>query len=114
MIKFEWTLSSAATIGAWVLLGSTLALAQQTSQSQGMPGMTMTQSNSANPEIRAFSEANAKMHRAMSAPLTGKADWDFRSCYDTPDSGSWGGENIFDVHSKSDGVALNGEKYRDW
>jgi len=47
-------------------------------------------------------------------PMTGKADWDFRSCYDTPDSGSWGGENIFDVHSKSDGVALNGEKYRDW
>jgi len=47
-------------------------------------------------------------------PMTGKADWDFRSCYDTPDSGSWGGENVFDVHSKSDGVALNGEKYRDW
>src|SRR5262252_928006 len=47
-------------------------------------------------------------------PMTGKADWDFRSCYDTADSGSWGGENIFDVHSKSDGVALNGEKYRDW
>jgi len=47
-------------------------------------------------------------------PMTGKADWDFRSCYDTADSGSWGGENIFDVHSKSDAVALNGEKYRDW
>src|SRR5262252_6175641 len=47
-------------------------------------------------------------------PMTGKADWDFRSCYDAADSGSWGGENIFDVHSKSDGVALNGEKYRDW
>src|SRR5215471_18151539 len=47
-------------------------------------------------------------------PMTGKADWDFRSCYDTADSGSWGGENVFDVHSKSDGVALNGEKYRDW
>jgi len=47
-------------------------------------------------------------------PMTGKADWDFRSCYDAADSGSWGGENIFDVHSKSDAVALNGEKYRDW
>jgi general secretion pathway protein G len=47
-------------------------------------------------------------------PMTGKADWDFRSCYDASDSTSWGGENIFDVHSKSDGVALNGEKYRDW
>jgi type II secretory pathway pseudopilin PulG len=47
-------------------------------------------------------------------PMTGKAEWDFRSCYDASDSTSWGGENIFDVHSKSDGVALNGEKYRDW
>ena len=47
-------------------------------------------------------------------PITGKADWDFRSCYDTVDSTSWGGENIFDVHSKSGGKALNGEKYSDW
>jgi len=47
-------------------------------------------------------------------PMTGKTDWDFRSCYDASDSTSWGGENIFDVHSKADGVALNGEKYRDW
>lgn len=47
-------------------------------------------------------------------PMTGKAEWDFRSCYDPADSSSWGGQNIFDVHSKSEGVALNGEKYRDW
>src|SRR2546428_7777846 len=47
-------------------------------------------------------------------PMTGKAEWEFRSCYDAGDATSWGGENIFDVHSKSDGVGLNGEKYRDW
>ena len=47
-------------------------------------------------------------------PMTGKADWDFRSCYDTVDATSWGGENIFDVHSKSGGKALNGEKYSEW
>jgi general secretion pathway protein G len=47
-------------------------------------------------------------------PMTGKTDWEFRSCYDTPDSGSWGGENIFDVRSKSKETALNGEKYSDW
>src|SRR6185312_6762017 len=34
-------------------------------------------------------------------PMTGKADWDFRSCYDPADSDSWGGENVFDVRSKS-------------
>ncbi|PYS50764.1 MAG: hypothetical protein DMF68_06280 [Acidobacteria bacterium] len=47
-------------------------------------------------------------------PMTGKADWDIRSCYDSKDSGSWGGENVFDVRSKSTETALNGEKYSDW
>jgi general secretion pathway protein G len=47
-------------------------------------------------------------------PMTGEKDWDFRSCYDASDAGSWGGENIFDVRSKSKGTALNGEKYSDW
>ncbi len=47
-------------------------------------------------------------------PMTGKAEWDFRSCYDPADSTSWGGENVFDVHSKSKGKALDGTYYRDW
>jgi general secretion pathway protein G len=47
-------------------------------------------------------------------PMTGEAEWDLRSCYDDPDSGSWGGENVFDVRSKSKDTALNGEKYSDW
>jgi general secretion pathway protein G len=64
--------------------------------------------DSQQPKIKVY------LRRVPVDPMTGKADWDFRSCYDTADSGSWGGENVFDVHSKSDGVALNGEKYRDW
>ena len=47
-------------------------------------------------------------------PMTGKAEWDLRSCYDSADAGSWGGENVFDVRSKSKDTALNGEKYSDW
>jgi general secretion pathway protein G len=47
-------------------------------------------------------------------PMTGKAEWDLRSCYDTYDSTSWGGENVFDVRSKSKDTALNGERYSDW
>jgi general secretion pathway protein G len=47
-------------------------------------------------------------------PITGKAEWDLRSCYDASDAGSWGGENVFDVRSKSKEIALNGEKYSDW
>jgi len=44
----------------------------------------------------------------------GNAEWDFRSCYDAADASSWGGENVFDVHSKSKGKALDGTNYRDW
>ena len=47
-------------------------------------------------------------------PITGEKEWDFRSCYDTADSTSWGGENVFDVRSKSKATALNGERYSDW
>jgi general secretion pathway protein G len=47
-------------------------------------------------------------------PMTGEKEWDFRSCYDTADSTTWGGENVFDVRSKSRATALNGEKYSDW
>jgi general secretion pathway protein G len=47
-------------------------------------------------------------------PMTGESDWELRSSYDSKDTGSWGGENVFDVRSKSKGTALNGEKYSDW
>ncbi|HET9527014.1 MAG TPA: type II secretion system protein [Pyrinomonadaceae bacterium] len=47
-------------------------------------------------------------------PITGKAEWDLRSAYDPHDSSSWGGENVFDVRSKSKEKALNGEQYSDW
>jgi prepilin-type N-terminal cleavage/methylation domain len=47
-------------------------------------------------------------------PVTGKKDWDLKSCYDATDSTSWGGENVFDVRSKSKAKSLNGEQYSDW
>jgi general secretion pathway protein G len=48
-------------------------------------------------------------------PMTGRTDWCIRSCYDAADAScSGGGENVFDVHSKSGDKALNGEKYNDW
>lgn len=47
-------------------------------------------------------------------PITGKEEWDLRSSYDPADSTSWGGENVFDVRSKSKEKALNGELYSDW
>jgi len=47
-------------------------------------------------------------------PMTGQVDWGMRSVQDDPDSNSWGGGNVFDVFSKSQGTALDGSKYSDW
>jgi general secretion pathway protein G len=47
-------------------------------------------------------------------PMTGQADWGLRSMQDDSDSDSWGGQNVFDVYSKSDGTALDGTKYSTW
>ncbi len=47
-------------------------------------------------------------------PMTGKDEWGMRSMQDDPTSDSWGGQNVFDVSSKSDGTALDGTKFNTW
>lgn len=47
-------------------------------------------------------------------PMTTSTEWGLRAYQDKPDSTSWGGRNVFDVYSKSDGTGLNGTKYREW
>ncbi|HKH99213.1 MAG TPA: type II secretion system protein [Candidatus Sulfotelmatobacter sp.] len=47
-------------------------------------------------------------------PMTKSKEWGLRSMQDDPDSGSWGGQNVFDVYTKSEGTALDGTKYKDW
>jgi general secretion pathway protein G len=47
-------------------------------------------------------------------PMTHSAEWGLRSYQDAPDAKSWGGDNVFDIHTTYDGTALDGTKYRDW
>jgi general secretion pathway protein G len=47
-------------------------------------------------------------------PMTGKNEWGMRSMQDDPTSDSWGGQNVFDVYTKSDSTALDDSKYKDW
>jgi general secretion pathway protein G len=47
-------------------------------------------------------------------PMTGNIEWGLRSMQDDPESDSWGEQNVFDVHTKSQDVALDGTKYKDW
>jgi general secretion pathway protein G len=46
--------------------------------------------------------------------MTGNKDWGMRSMQDDPESTGWGGQNVWNVYSKSTGTALNGTKYSDW
>jgi general secretion pathway protein G len=47
-------------------------------------------------------------------PLTGKAEWATRSSRDKPGSFGTDGMNIFDVHTKSEAIALDGTPYAKW
>ena len=47
-------------------------------------------------------------------PMTRSQEWGLRSYEDDPDARSWGGDNVYDVYTTSEGTALDGTKYRDW
>ena len=66
-------------------------------------------------QIGAGSDRKVRFLRRIPVdPMTGHADWNLQSIQDDPDSTSWGGSNVFDVHSKSQGTALDGTRYADW
>jgi general secretion pathway protein G len=61
--------------------------------------------------------ANAKykfLRKIPMDPMTGRPDWGIRSMQDDLDSGGWGGQNVFDVYSKSQGKGLDGTPYANW
>jgi len=47
-------------------------------------------------------------------PMTNSTEWGMRSYQDEPDTTIWGGQNVYDVFTKSTGVALDGTNYNDW
>jgi general secretion pathway protein G len=54
------------------------------------------------------------LRRVPVDPMTNSTEWGMRSMQDDPTSDSWGGQNVFDVFTKSDGTALDGTKYKEW
>ncbi len=47
-------------------------------------------------------------------PMTNTRDWGLRSMQDDPTSTSWGGQNVFDVYTKSEDKATDGTPYSQW
>jgi general secretion pathway protein G len=54
------------------------------------------------------------LRRVPNDPMTNMAEWGLRAYQDEPDSQSWGGENVFDVYTRSLGTALDGTSYAEW
>ena len=54
------------------------------------------------------------LRRVPIDPMTNTTEWGLRSDQDDPKNNSWGGQDVFDVYTKSQGTALDGTKYKDW
>src|SRR4051794_5471236 len=67
--------------------------------------------------ISGLNQGKGKMRflrRIPKDPMTGEADWGKRSMQDDPTSSSWGGQNVFDVYSKTMDKASDGASYSEW
>ena len=54
------------------------------------------------------------LRRIPKDPMTANGEWGLRSYQDDYDSDTWGGENVYDVYSQSEGTAIDETKYKDW
>jgi general secretion pathway protein G len=54
------------------------------------------------------------LRRIPRDPFTKSTDWGKRSTQDDPTSTSWGGQNVFDVYSKTTEKAKDGTPYSEW
>ncbi|MEN8152721.1 MAG: prepilin-type N-terminal cleavage/methylation domain-containing protein [Acidobacteriota bacterium] len=61
-----------------------------------------------NPKIKKF------LRKIPMDPMTGSLDWGLKAYQDKKNSSHWGGENIWDIYSKSGKKALDGTYYKDW
>ena len=54
------------------------------------------------------------LRRVPIDPMTNSTEWGLRSYQDKADSSSWGGQNVFDIYTRSTATGLDGTKYKDW
>ena len=54
------------------------------------------------------------LRRIPKDPMTNSYDWGLRSTRDDPKAQAWGGQNVFDVYTKSMDKARDGTAYSEW
>ena len=82
--------------------------------SQGYPQNLETLVEGVNLLDQMEGEKRKFMRRIPIDPMTGGTDWGLRSYQDDRNSNAWGGQNVYDVHTKAMGKGLDGTNYRDW
>jgi general secretion pathway protein G len=67
--------------------------------------------------IKATGSVDKKMkylRRIPKDPMTNSYEWGLRSTRDDPTAQSWGGQNVFDVYTKTMDKARDGTSYGEW
>jgi general secretion pathway protein G len=67
--------------------------------------------------VKAAGKVDVKMkylRRIPKDPMTNSTDWGKRSMQDDPKSTSFGGQNVFDVFTKSTNMGSDGTPYSEW
>lgn len=54
------------------------------------------------------------LRRIPKDPMTNSKDWGLRSTRDDPKAQAWGGQNVFEVYTKSMDKARDGTPYSEW
>jgi general secretion pathway protein G len=54
------------------------------------------------------------LRRIPQDPFTKSTEWGKRSTQDEPSSTSWGGQNVFDIYTKTTEKAADGTPYSEW
>ena len=54
------------------------------------------------------------LRRVPVDPMTQSTEWGLRAYQDSPSATRWGGGNVYDVYSRSDGTGLDGTRHREW
>ena len=83
-------------------------------ENEGYPSELETLVNGVNVANDASGRKLKFLRRVPIDPMTNSTEWGLRSYQDKPDATSWGGQNVFDVYTRSMASGLDGTKYKDW
>ncbi len=113
--KLEWNRDGGILLGAWCIKNKLTC--KEVSGVYGYPKSMETllevQLSGGEAEVRGTT-TRRYLRKIPIDPMTDSTDWALRCYADPPDASSWCGDDVYDLATQSEGVALDGTNYRDW